>query len=206
MAKISDRPPGDPKHCPRIKKGGEQCRQPAGAGTSHPGYGFCVYHGGNSPALKTHAAREAVAERMVAFGTPLEVEPVEALLGEVRRAAGIVQWLEQVITEFTQVPLEELRTEARAALQTMGDHGREAAVWVGLYREERKMLREAANLAIRGNIAERQIQLAEEQGRLLAHVIQAVLGDPELDLTSEQKAKSRAVAQRHLLAIAGGTA
>lgn len=193
--------PGFTKTCDSPKKNGERCRHQAGYGTDHLGYGRCKFHGGNSPTHKAKAAREMVQDRMVAFGTPIDVEPGEALLGEVRRSAGIVRWLEQVIAEFSQVPIETLREDARSILQTMGDQGREIGVWVKLYQDERKMLREAANLALRSNIAERQVQLAEEQGRLLAHVIQAVLGDPELGLSAQQRQASRAVAQRHLLAI-----
>lgn len=34
-------------------KGGKPCKQPAGAGTSHPGYGRCRLHGGNNTGPKT---------------------------------------------------------------------------------------------------------------------------------------------------------
>jgi TorA maturation chaperone TorD len=88
-------------------------------------------------------------------------------------------------------------------MQTLGEQGREVATWVSFYREERKMLMAAAQIALKNNIAERQVQLAEEQGRLTAHVIQAVLGDPELGLTAEQKVTSRKVAQRHLMLVSG---
>lgn len=188
--------------CTFTKRNGEQCKNPAGAGTDHLGWGVCRWHGGTSPSHMIKASRDQLAHRMRAFGTPLEIDPGGALLGEVKRSAGIVGWLEEVIAEFSQIPIEDLRANARNILQTMGNEGREIAVWVKLYQEERKMLRAAASEAIRLNIAERHVQLAEEQGRLIAHVIQAVLGDPELALTAQQRAIARPIVQRHLSTIA----
>lgn len=193
----------DLNRCPATKQNGEQCKHPKGMGTDHPGWGCCKFHGGSTRAHKTAVRKEQVAARMVAFGTPIDVEPGQALLGEVRRSAGIVSWLEAVIAEFSQIPLEDLRTNARDILQTMGDQGREIGVWVKMYQEERRMLRAAATEALRANIAERHIQLAEEQGRLVAHVIQAVLGDPALGLPAEVRNAARPVIAKHLALVAG---
>lgn len=43
----------NPTLCCGAMKGGKPCRQPAGAGTSHPGYGRCRLHGGNNTGPKT---------------------------------------------------------------------------------------------------------------------------------------------------------
>lgn len=190
--------------CPFIKKDGEQCKKPKGSNTEHLGWGYCKWHGGTSPAMNTHAAKEQLAARMVAFGTPKDIEPGEALLGEVRRSAGIVDWLEEVISTFTQIDRETLRRDARDVMQSLGIQGREVAVWVEMYREERKMLRAASVEALRSGIAERQVRLAEEHGRLIAHVLQSFLDDPELGLSVEQRRLARPVAARHLQAIGSG--
>lgn len=186
--------------CGRKKANGEPCKQPAGAGTDHVGFGHCKYHGGNSPALRKSAQKEAAAFRMHAFGTPIDIDPGTALLQEVRRSAGIVQWLGEVIAEFTTgLDLEGGAREARDVVQTLGEQGRAAAVWVDLYFRERKNLAQTAKLALDAGVAERQVQLQEEQGRLLAMVIQGILGD--LNLTVEQRTNAPGIVRKHLLAI-----
>lgn len=52
--------------------------------------------------------------------------------------------------------------------------------------------------AIAAGLAERQVRLAEKHGALIADVLRAVLGDPELGLTTEQRKKAPGVARRHL--------
>lgn len=186
--------------CGTRKSDGTPCKMPAGAGTDHLGFGKCKYHGGNSAALKQHAAREAAAFRMQAFGTPIDIDPGTALLQEVRRSAGIVQWLGEVIAQFTTgLDLEGGAREARDVVQALGGQGRAAAVWVDLYFRERKNLAQTAKLALDAGVAERQVQLQEEQGRLLAMVIQGVLGD--LNLTVDQRTAAPGIVRRHLLAI-----
>jgi hypothetical protein len=186
--------------CGAPKKDATKCKQPAGAGTDHLGFGRCKYHGGNSPSHRNAAARETVAFRHKAFGTPIDVDPGTALLMEVRRSAGIVQWLGEVIAEFTtELDLAGGAREARDAVQTLGEQGRAAAVWVDLYFRERKNLASVAKMALDAGVAERQVQLQEEQGRLLANVIQAILND--LNLTVEQRTIVPGVVRKHMLAI-----
>src|SRR5687767_224750 len=48
----------------------------------------CSSHGGRAPNWDEHFERETVEERMRTYGTPIEVEPHDALLQEVRRTAG----------------------------------------------------------------------------------------------------------------------
>src|SRR5690348_4530669 len=72
---------------------GKPCTRPAGWGTDHAGTGRCKLHGGSTPSHKA-AAVVAVAARAVAtFGLPREVDPRDALLEEVYRSAGAVDWL-----------------------------------------------------------------------------------------------------------------
>jgi len=69
-----------------------------------------------------------------------------------------------------------------------------------LEAQERERCVKFAKTAHDMGIADRQIQLAESQGALLAGVIRAVLGD--LDLTPEQQARVPEVVPRHLRAVA----
>lgn len=189
-----------PRFCGAPKKDGSTCKQSAGAGTDHLGFGRCKYHGGNSPSHKNKAARDEVAHRFKAYGTPVDIDPGTALLQEVRRSAGIVQWLGEVIAEFTtDLDLSGGAREARDAVQTLGEQGRAAAVWVDLYFRERRNLAQVAKLAPDAGVAERQIQLQEEQGRLMATAIQAILGD--LNLTVEQRTVAPGIVRKHLLAL-----
>jgi hypothetical protein len=122
------------------------------------------------------------------FGLPREVEPHEALLEEVWRTAGHVEWLGGVIGELEPKQLvhgitktvqfrDGTRTvEARAAIN----------LWVKLYQEERDRLVRAAKAAIDAGVAERQVRLAEEQAQQLARVIMAVLSDLGHDPTDER--------------------
>lgn len=52
------RTPGD-KHCGAEKRQGEGvCAKPAGWATSHPGFGYCKFHIGATPAGTIAAHRE----------------------------------------------------------------------------------------------------------------------------------------------------
>jgi hypothetical protein len=107
------------------------------------------------------------------------VEPHEALLEEVHRAAGHVAWLGEVvgqlersqvvhgITRTVQLPDGSRTVEARAAIN----------IWVKLYQEERDRLVRVAKAAIDAGVEERQVRLAEGQAQQLAHVIRTVLTD-----------------------------
>jgi hypothetical protein len=85
------------------------------------------------------------------------VEPHEALLEEVHRAAGHVAWLGEVvgqlersqvvhgITRTVQLPDGSRTVEARAAIN----------IWVKLYQEERDRLVRVAKAAIDAGVEER---------------------------------------------------
>jgi hypothetical protein len=76
-------------------------------------------------------------------------------------------------------------------------------VWYELYSRERDRLIKVCSEAIRAGIDERRVQLAEQQGALVAEAIRRILDD--LGLTAEQTARVGEIVPRHLRAIAGGT-
>jgi hypothetical protein len=171
------------ERCGANTKRGAVCHKPAGWGTPYR-HGRCKLHGGASP---THvkAAQRREAERAVEqFGLPREVEPHEALLEEVHRAAGHVAWLGEVvgqlernqlvhgITRTVQLANGTRTVEARAAIN----------IWVKLYQEERRDLVRTAKLALDAGVEERQVRLAEAQAQQLAQVIRAILTDLGHDL------------------------
>jgi hypothetical protein len=136
--------------------------------------------------LKAAERREA-EDAVASLGLPRGVEPHQALLEEVHRAAGHVAWLAQVVGELdkNQVVHGITRTvqladgtrtvEARAAVN----------VWVKLYQEWHDRLVRVAKVAIDAGVAERQVRLAEEQAQQLAQVIRAILIDLGHDLADE---------------------
>ncbi len=99
------------------------CKQPAGYGTDHPGFGYCKFHGGNTPAGKkagakavgraliaTHRAEIINAERTGGHREDPynNITPEEALLEEVRRSVAMVRWMEERIGMWELPSLSEL--------------------------------------------------------------------------------------------------
>lgn len=182
-----------------------QCQQRAMRGMDK-----CRYHGGKSPqALAARDRREAedAANRAIAtYGLPRDIDPHDALLEEIARTAGHVDWLANVIAQldrdaiaFGVHSVETGRGEKGDIDKTTLQAG--VAVWVDLYQRERKHLVDVCKAAIGAGIAERQVRLAEQQGQLIAEVLRQVIGDPELGLDPGRQEVARRVAARHLRAL-----
>jgi len=184
---------------------GKLCTRPAGWGTDHAGTGRCKLHGGSTP---SHVAAGRIAKAATAvatFGLPREVDPRDALLEEVYRAAGAVDWLRERVQELEAEAI--IWGKAEAVEKQAGEfpgvdttHKAAVHVWVELYARERKHLVDVAKAAIAAGIEERKVRLAEQQGTLLAAVIKNILGD--LDLSPEQAARVPEIVPRHLRAVA----
>jgi hypothetical protein len=103
-----DQPPDPPRLCGRARGDKGPCKLQAGRRTSHPGWGHCWLHGGNSPNGIKYAARlkvEWTMQTAVFYGLPVpDVTPEQLLLDEVRRSAAIVAWLELMISQWRMVP------------------------------------------------------------------------------------------------------
>ncbi len=176
---------------------GKLCTRPAGWGTGHAGTGRCKLHGGSTPS-HTAAGQVALAERAVAtFGLPREVDPRDALLEEVYRTAGAVDWLTAKVRELQSADIVWGKAEESAE-----DVKYKAAVnvWVQLQQQERTHLVRVCKETIAAGVEERRVRLAEQQGAMLAGAIKAILGD--LNLNAEQKALVAEVVPRHLRAVA----
>lgn len=187
----------------KARSSGKACTQPVVPGTTR-----CRFHGGAAPQVRAAGERrlqEARAVEAVAtFGLPREIDPRDALLEEVYRTAGAVDWLHKQVQALQPKDVIWGTTKVEdIGAGFPGTNTTEAAainVWVELWQKERLHLVRVAKEAIAAGIEERKVRLAEQQGALLAGAIRAILGD--LDLTPEQQAKVPTVVPRHLRAVA----
>lgn len=170
------------------------CMQDAGWGTAHVGYGPCKLHGGNLPPVTQHYILIMEKEHMATFGDPIEIDPHTAVLQTVHRTAGHVAWLHSKIQELADV-------EGDMTLQQYTAMGIKASVWVEMYERERMMLLRASKAAVDMGVSERQVQLAEEQGHMIAMVLQRFLDSQVLALTPAQRAVAPKVIRELLSAV-----
>lgn len=183
----------NPGKCGSLKTdgSGERCKQPAGAGTDHVGYGRCKHHMGCTPSGRKGAQQEMAAEAVERFGIPRQVSPQDALMEEVHRSAGVVAYLDTIVRELEEEKLKQ---------HTMDDEGRhweKESVWVKMYRDERAHLVKVAAEAIRCGIEERQVRVAEAQAVLFAQAIKGIL----VDLGVDRHPHVNEIVRRHLTAV-----
>jgi hypothetical protein len=201
---------GKPRCWGRSKKTGQQCGQ-----ASRPGQHICRFHGGNAPQnvakAKERLIEQKAAEIVATYGGKIETTATEALLDEVQWTAGHVQWLRERVQELEgsaavegtdpEHPLVWGKTKEKSGGEDWGQTEEAVPnVWLRLYQTERDHLVKVCSAAIKAGIEERRIQLAEQQGALVAQAIRAILGD--LQLTPEQQARVPEVVPRHLRSLA----
>ena len=182
--------------CTGRKTNGEPC-----LGWRVPGATVCRRHLPNPQARANAVVRAEVLRWQP--GTPHE-DPGDVLLRLVTqgwaRACRLAVELERLV--------EENGGDLAAALvgDTMMPHPSGGEVKVGEYvrglasqeAAERERVARWSAQAVAAGLATRQIELAERQGQLLADMIRAVMGDADLGLSAEQRAKVPAVMRRHL--------
>jgi hypothetical protein len=139
------------------------------------GQTVCRKHGGKAPQNLNAAEQRLLLRRAVleaeTLGLPREIDPHTALLEELHRTAGAVQWLGAVVADLDQAHIG-------------GDVG-PAQVWVRLLGDERDRLVKVAKTCVDVGIEERRVRLAESAGAQLASVVRAVLD--RLGLSPEQQ-------------------
>lgn len=172
--------------CDAKRRNGEHCKQRAGHGTDHPGYGHCRLHGGNNPSGKKHAVRLEVAERMARMGEPVVgITPPEALQGLVESAAGHVNFLNGEIQRLSELS----NSEAQALLR-----------W---YIDERDRLARFAEASMRTGVADAQLRVSQAQVALLGEALQSAMFKAGIDQESQQKIG--AALRQELLKLEGET-
>jgi hypothetical protein len=191
-------PTSDGKVCGGLKRDGTStCTREAGAGTSHPGYGRCGSHGGQTEAGQKSAAYDMAGELMSFYGTPIDTDPIQALLDEVKRASGHTKWLGDRINRMGVDPEDaELGANAPLPPAVLG--------WIQVYQSERGQLVRAAKAALDAGINERLVQIAEWQGRVMGDAIEQILH--ELDLSPAQLARVPQVVPNVMRGLMSGAA
>lgn len=196
----------DPKKCGHYGYLSKQDGLPCGAQVI-PGTKGCRWHAGKRP--DAARAQGAVVKEIREWGLgDSTVDPGETLLRLVTQSAWRAGKYAGEIEHMVAEAGGDLRKALTADQYTVGEDG--SAVKVGEYiramvkleSEERDRCGHFAKLAVAAGLAERQVRLAEQQGAMLAAVIRAILGDPDLGLTAQQNAAAPAVVARHLRLVA----
>lgn len=190
-------------------RAGDPCSRTAGLGTSHPGFGYCSKHGGNTPAGKKGAARamgrELILQQKERFGGDRDsvyvsnITAENALLEEMRRSVAMVRWLEERIgawqvsgpgDDADDLEIKQADGLGLPALVEETSKGAPGATdtqaWLLLYREERKHAAQVSKMCIDAKISQRMVDLATHQALALGTVVDAVLRS--LNLTDIQVA------------------
>lgn len=196
------------RYCGATKKQSEgTCTRPAGWGTEHVGHGPCKLHGGNTPSHIVKAKREMAAAAVATYGAPRDIDPVSALFEEVHRTAGHVAWLSNVVAHID--PENLVWGVTQETEQTSGEFPgvdivkqAKPAVWLELYRLERKHLVDVCKTVVSLQLEDRRDRAAERQAAQLALLLEDLLNDPDAALTTRQQAALR----RRLVMQIGGLA
>lgn len=189
-----------PRRCTATNRRGEQCgRAPA------KGALVCRLHGGAAPQVKAAAERRvahaAAMEAVQAFGLPEVVDPNAALLAEVHRTAGHVAWLADLVANIEHdLDADDPRSGLLQYRRKDGILWQAPSVWVELYQTERRHLVAVCAAALKAGVEEREVQIAQEQGRLVAELIHRVIAA----VPAEHQDVARRAAAEQLRLLPGG--
>lgn len=178
------------------------CAQPAGHGTAHPGTGRCSKHEHQGYARRGGGSQNKLiidyVERLrmaSTYGDPVDIDPHTALLMEVQRTAGHVEWLREMINTVAAGEPDNMGK----ALTAWTPLGITPSIWIQMYQEERKHLVRVCQAAISAGVAERTVRLAQDQARMIAMIFKSFILDNRLEMTPRQRLKAPEII-RELLA------
>lgn len=190
------------------KASGERCKRAAIWGGN-----VCHRHGGAAPQVKARAAVRAELLRWGAGDTTLD--PATVLLRLVTQAANRAEFYAALLEEqYQAVANGDKKTTLPSKVGVLIGHkyaldknGVPVAIeeairgLVQLEGVERDRAANFATKAVAAGLAERAVKIAERQQAIVAELLQAVLSDPELGLTAEQR-KAAPVVARRILSLA----
>jgi hypothetical protein len=172
--------------CPKCGQVHERCAshnregRPCGK-RARIGHWVCATHGGAAPQVRAQAAEneverkatEALARMRLGAGE-LVIDPAEAMLQQVRKAAFNVEVYEQAIADL-RPELGDLGGRDTVALQLLGAQTITIAphTLVELYNAERDRLVKYSAECRRAGVEERRIEITAELGRQLVAILRA---------------------------------
>lgn len=136
-----------------------------------------------------------VEERVTILKGAVRIDPGELLLDEVARCAVVVRWLEekigtlseqQLFFEGSEIKTTEDKQGTDSYSLTKSELRSDISRYWKLLADERKLLTRACEAALRSNIEERRVRLAERQVASLEGAVTAALLDLGLDPHSER--------------------
>lgn len=142
------------------------------------------------------------AQAVEQYGLPREINPHDALLEELARTAGHVDWLRMQVGDLKDDELTGPVGQSGPSESGGVHHPHiERSIWIELYQDERKHLVQVSATCIKVGIEERRVHLAEQQGQIIATVIKGVLSD--LNISAEQAGP---IVRKHLAMAIDGEA
>lgn len=189
-----------PVYCEKCDSDHERCLAHTSVGQPckrwpRNGADYCPYHlpseGAKIKAIESVASNQA-REAVYTFGLPVEIDPHQALRDEIARTNGHIIWLQGIISEMEQKKLVFdttliERTDDFSGQSTTVRSEATINVWLRLYKEERTHLISVCRAAVACGLAEREIQLAEREGEIIARVIRQVIESSELGLAEDKR-------------------
>ena len=194
----------------RKRQGSGTCQREAGWGTDHLGSGSCKLHGGCTRNHNLAALRAEAVDASRQFGGFIDIDPADALLLLVGKAAANVAFWGARVEQLDQSGQVRVEREGGASSTMIEasivgrNHAGDGAIHVAAaqFGDWCDRLVRYAKTAIDAGIAERHVRLAEAQGKLVGDLLRAIFGDPELGLSDGQRQAAEVVANRHLSVLA----
>ena len=128
--------------------------------------------------------------RLLAEGHNTNPDPLQGLLEELAGSGSMVYVLQQQVAELDTGPggLYETNVFGNSAPHVL-------VKMLGEWSDRRAR---QAKAAIEAGLSERMVTLAERQGEMVARMVNAVLGSPELELSEDQMALGRLLMAQQL--------
>ena len=175
--------------CKAKKQNGEPCKAPPIKGLE-----VCRVHGGSAKRAKAKSKQitknkeiQAAARRL---GVPVEVDPKEGILGLISQKAGEVEWYRLQIASLSKD--QDLIWGKTKTVSSDDGYSEtyEASInsWLTLKNEAEKDLARYSEVALKYDIDERRIALAQESVLQVEAVIRYVLADSRLGLDPDKQA------------------
>lgn len=115
-------------------------------------------------------------------GEPMNIGPAEALLWRVKVYAGEIARLDDLIAmmerdELVWGTMQETEEDTDAGTTRRTVKGARMSMWLVIRSDREERLHRACEAALRANIEDRLVRLAEQEGAMLHRVMLTILGD-----------------------------